>query len=211
MKTHIYIIKNNINDKVYIGQTKLSLSERFKKHIYDSKTPCKKHRPLFLAFEKYGIENFYIELIEDCDSEFADEREIYWIKYFNSYNENGYNATIGGTMYEPYDYKYIANLIKLGLTTKEIVQKIGCCKQLVYRVAKLNNLKINGANHNKQVAQYTKNDNLLQIFNSLNEAARYIKTSNNISSNISTIRTNISRKCRNNKYKIAYNYKWNYI
>ena len=211
MKSNIYIIRNKINDKVYIGQTKLSINERFKSHIYNSKGKNLLKRPLYSAFKKYGIDNFYIELIECCDSKIADEREIYWIKHFNSYKENGYNATMGGKMYEPYDYEYVVNLIKLGLTTKEIIQKIGCCKQLVYRVAKLNNLKINGACRNKQVAQYTKNDDLLQTFDSVNKAAIYIKENNNISSNLSTIRTNISRKCKSNKYKIAYDYKWNYI
>lgn len=210
MKSHIYIIRNKINNKVYIGQTTLTLEKRFKKHIYDSKGRTK-HRPLYIAFDKYGIENFYIELIEDCATELADEREQFWIKKYNSYRDDGYNATIGGSFYEPYDYEYVANLIKLGLTTKEIVQKIGCCKQLVYRVAKLNNLKLNGVYHNKKVAQYTKDNNLLKTFNSMAEAARYIKINNNISSNLSTIRNNISRKCKNNEHKIAYNYKWNYI
>jgi hypothetical protein len=51
--------------------------------------------PLYRAFSKYGIDNFSIEEIEQCDSDKIDEREIYWIDYFNSYRK-GYNCTAGG-------------------------------------------------------------------------------------------------------------------
>jgi len=43
---------------------------------------------------KYGIEHFHIELIEETDN--PEEREIYWIKQYNSYGSAGYNATLGG-------------------------------------------------------------------------------------------------------------------
>lgn len=49
---------------------------------------------------KYGIENFIIELIEECKNEDLDEKEKYYIKKFHSFlgDEfcNGYNMTIGG-------------------------------------------------------------------------------------------------------------------
>ena len=82
----VYMHINMVNNKVYIGQTTLTLEERFKKHIYESKGRTK-HRPLYIAFNKYGIENFYIELIEDCVMELADEREQFWIKKYNSYKD----------------------------------------------------------------------------------------------------------------------------
>lgn len=44
---------------------------------------------------KYGINSFSIEQIEECESERLDEREKYWISRFDSYS-NGYNMTIGG-------------------------------------------------------------------------------------------------------------------
>ena len=44
---------------------------------------------------KYGIVNFSIEELEECDDLILAEREIYWINYYNSYY-NGYNATFGG-------------------------------------------------------------------------------------------------------------------
>lgn len=212
MTTHIYIIRNTINDKVYIGQTKLSLKERFTRHVSDSKRNEKKwHRPLYSAMRKYGEDKFYIELIEDCDSDLADIKEIYWIKQYNSNNENGYNATIGGKTYEPYDYDYVAELIIAGYTTREIMQKIGCCKQLVYRVANMRDLIINGGKHNQIVAQYSLNNEFLNQFESVGEASRYIKNLINTDTEVDTIRKNISKKCRSDKYNIAYNFIWKFI
>lgn len=47
------------------------------------------------AIKKYGKENFIIELIEEVRTEDLDNREKYWISYYNSYEE-GYNCTKGG-------------------------------------------------------------------------------------------------------------------
>jgi len=86
----IYLITNTINNKVYIGQTKLTLEQRFKEH----QRPSKK-MSVSKAIQKYGRENFIIELLEECDVHNLDERETFYIKKYNSYEE-GYNNTIGG-------------------------------------------------------------------------------------------------------------------
>ncbi len=92
MKKDIYIIKNNINDKVYIGQS-VNANDRWKRHISDAKNrqPQRIHK----AMQKYGIENFHYEILES-QIENYDEREKYWIKYYNSLIPNGYNILPGG-------------------------------------------------------------------------------------------------------------------
>jgi group I intron endonuclease len=89
---YIYAIRNKINSRVYIGQTIRPISKRFEEHIANTRG---EHLKLYRAIKKYGSDNFYIELIEECDSKLLNEREIYWISYFNSY-KNGYNSTPGG-------------------------------------------------------------------------------------------------------------------
>lgn len=89
--SYIYKIINDINNKIYIGQTSFSLEKRFKEHLADSDKIEK--RPLYYAMRKYGKEHFKIELIEETN--FPNEKEKYWINYYDSYN-NGYNATLGG-------------------------------------------------------------------------------------------------------------------
>ena len=91
----IYKVTNKINGKCYIGQTVKAVEKRYKRHIVDSK---KDNYCFHRALRKYGIENFEIEIIEDNIPLLnLDEREIYWISYFDSYYmNNGYNMTYGG-------------------------------------------------------------------------------------------------------------------
>lgn len=93
MKKDIYIIKNRINDKVYIGQT-VNPTQRWAQ--YKSAAKQKPNAQLITkAMNLYGFENFQMELLES-DIESYDEREIYWIEHYNSIAPNGYNLTIGG-------------------------------------------------------------------------------------------------------------------
>lgn len=92
---YIYKITNLVNGKVYIGQTTKTLEERYRRHLY----LAQKHtnRYLYDAMNKYGYENFEIKEIEEVSNDQLDEREIYWIAYYDSTNhDKGYNMTIGG-------------------------------------------------------------------------------------------------------------------
>ena len=74
----IYKIVNDINNKVYIGKTTRTIEIRWKDHIKDSnlKIVSKFHN----AINKYGIEHFHIELVEDnIPNEILNLRERYWI------------------------------------------------------------------------------------------------------------------------------------
>lgn len=90
----IYKITNQINSKVYIGLTTNTVEKRWQEHK-NAINQHKDKRPLYNAMFKYGINNFSIETIEECDDLILAEREIYWIDYYNSYYD-GYNATFGG-------------------------------------------------------------------------------------------------------------------
>lgn len=90
---YIYIIRNFINDKVYVGQA-INPEQRFKGHIQD-KDRKQYSSAIDGAIKKYGAENFYYEVIEGPITNF-NEREIYWIKFFNSLTPNGYNILEGG-------------------------------------------------------------------------------------------------------------------
>ena len=119
----IYIIKNKINNKVYIGQTTLSINDRWKAHIKPSTSKRKSTYKLYAAFNKYGVNNFYIELLEDgIPVEQLNEKEIYYIELYDSFN-NGYNSTRGGDgriINNDYDIENIVNLFRAGYSPKEI-------------------------------------------------------------------------------------------
>lgn len=94
--SNIYIITNLVNDKKYIGQS-IDVSSRWRQHVKDSKNNRLKSRYLYSSFNKYGIKNFNLETIEEnVPINRIDEREKYWISYYNTFAPNGYNLTHGG-------------------------------------------------------------------------------------------------------------------
>ena len=83
----IYLWRNLINNKVYIGQT-INFYQRMHQYLKE-----KSNRPICLALNKYGFDNFSIEILEkDIVSENITEREQYWIDFYQSFDKNkGYN------------------------------------------------------------------------------------------------------------------------
>ena len=79
--THIYKIINLINGKLYIGKTSKTIHERFVRHKQMARN--KVNRVLYDAINKYGEDNFIIDLIEDVDGD-GDLEEIKWISYYRS-------------------------------------------------------------------------------------------------------------------------------
>ena len=98
MKKDIYIIRNTVNDKVYIGQS-VDYKYRFRKHCETARRNSFKYKSyLYNAMNEIGIEKFYVELLE-AQIEDYNEKEIYYIKKFNSLRPNGYNLADGGDWY----------------------------------------------------------------------------------------------------------------
>lgn len=92
----IYKITNQLNGKVYVGQS-VDIHRRWNQHKQEGKKLIHKY-PLYLAMNKYGIENFTFKVIEECSQQELDTREQYWIKELKSLvTENGYNISIGGS------------------------------------------------------------------------------------------------------------------
>lgn len=91
MSCGIYKFTNKINGRVYIGQS-VDIDRRIREHF------CRHDgTPFHLALEKYGKENFIIEILEECNPEMLNEKEKYYISLYNSENRQiGYNRTCGG-------------------------------------------------------------------------------------------------------------------
>ena len=92
----IYKITNKISGHAYIGQSN-NIEYRFKQHIkraYHSKKEYNK--ALYVAIRLYGIDKFIFEILEEIiNVEDLNDRETYWIAYYNTYYD-GYNETLGG-------------------------------------------------------------------------------------------------------------------
>lgn len=90
----IYKITNCFNNKVYIGQTVQTLNARLNDHKRQAKSG--KSTKLYNAIRKYGIDNFSISMIDTAnDQTDLNNKEIYWIDYYNACEE-GYNIQSGG-------------------------------------------------------------------------------------------------------------------
>lgn len=93
-KIGIYMIKNIINNKIYIGQS-LDILGRWKAHLNCLKNNKHVNKKLQNAWNKYGESNFIFEIIEECLKEEIYDKEIFYIEKYNSY-KTGYNQTLGG-------------------------------------------------------------------------------------------------------------------
>lgn len=201
---YVYKITNDINGKIYIGKTYNSIEKRFQEHCRERLKSKSEQRPLYSAMNKYGIEHFHVELIEETDS--PEEREIYWIEWYGSF-KNGYNATKGGDGKPYVDKDIILSLWKEGKIIKEIHIITGYDIKTIKKYLLLNNISEQEiiskryASQGKPVAKIDKNTNeILEVFNTSGEAGRSIgKTGQHI------------REVCLGKRKTAYGYKWKYI
>ena len=211
---YIYKIINDINDKVYIGKTVNSIEKRWKEHCFDSKKRSFEKRPLYNAMNKYGIEHFYIELVEECSEDILDNREIYWIEYYHSYS-NGYNATFGGEGKVLYDYEYIVDLYKEGKLIKDITKELGCDSTVVQKALNLYNFdtKQNQLNKIRKKIKGTFPDGMEKTFISITEAALFLQENGYTKAKaLNGIQTNISRVANHNSNRKSYlKIKWEFI
>lgn len=113
----IYLIKNIINDKCYVGQS-INIYNRIKAHIYNYTCAHFKTKHLYAAINKYGLENFeftVLEIVEiNCNTaRNLNKLEVSYIKKYNSFI-SGYNETSGAER---------ENGFKLSQVTKNKISK----------------------------------------------------------------------------------------
>ena len=130
----IYKITNITNNKIYIGQAVSHILnhkkyrpyghiKRFKCHISEAfSQKINQCHYLNNAIRKYGVTNFIIEIIEYCSIENANDREIHYIKHFNSLYPNGYNLKNGGNVFTHSDEskKRVSNGVVRYFSNKKI-------------------------------------------------------------------------------------------
>lgn len=190
----IYKIINTCNDKVYIGQTLQSLESRWNSHLVDCRSSSKQHRPLYQAMNELGIENFSIQLIEETDN--PNERETFWIHYFNSKN-NGYNATLGGQGTVLIDWDNIICEYQSGKSARQIGRETGHDPTWLAKGLKERGIKLRSS-RSKPIIQKTLTGDFIAEYSSTVEAA--------IAINKST-KNHIGDVC-NGKRKSAYGFIW---
>lgn len=214
----IYKITNTENGKCYIGQSR-DIKARWQKHLslYKSYPDYE----LYRAFKKYGISKFTFEIIEECQIEELNEREIYWIAQYDSFN-NGYNMTLGGEACngtndkKVYQYDISGKLIGEYKSAHEAsrilnIQFTNICKVCrgerktaggfgwSYEKKTIEEPIKTTIKHNTPVLQYDKSGNFIAEYKSAREAQRQTGISS----------TTIGLVCKG-KGKTAGGYLWEY-
>ena len=146
------------NGKMYIGQTYREFQERQYEHIRKSKIKTENgyNYPFYRAIRKHGVENLIWDIL-DCASsqEELNEKEKYWISYYNTYikskNSNGYNQTLGGEgqsgLVHTNESKNKISKSELGennanakLTAEQVLQIVDLSKQNKYSQVELSKI-----------------------------------------------------------------------
>lgn len=206
----IYKITNKISGKSYIGQS-INISTRWAAHksvsrSYETLDGNELHKDIL----ELGLENFLFEVIEQTNVDKLDQREIYWIQYYDTYY-NGYNRTLGGNGNVRLDYDKIGKLWRQGLTSKEIANILNTSSSSINVV--LTNLGITTKEKLERSKELIKNsvasykrsvlkidletDEIIEIFDSVSAAARELGVTR------ATFREGLQK--HNNIYK---GYKW---
>lgn len=153
MEKYIYIIENDINNKVYIGQSN-NPEHRFSQHCRLNKD----NSLIDVAIQKYGKEHFTMKILEGPIKNYND-REKYYIILYNSLRPNGYNVLEGGN--EPPLFKGIEHpeaSFKTDEELQEIVFKLKNTKDSIRTIAKeysvssscINDINMGNTYFNKQ-------------------------------------------------------------
>ena len=206
----IYKITNKITGKSYIGQS-VNIATRWAAHksvsrSYETLDGNELHKDIL----ELGLKNFSFEIIEQTNVDKLDQREIYWIQYYDTYY-NGYNHTLGGNGNVRLNYKKIQELWEQGFTSKEIAPIIGSSRDTINQA--LTNLGITTKEKlerskeliKNSIASYKRNvlkinietDEIIETFDSVSAAAKSLGVTR------ATFREGLQK--HNNIYK---GYKW---
>ena len=209
--------------KSYIGQTTYSLYDRagLNGRCYQN---CS---TFYAAIQKYGFENFQVEILDEVPKELLETKEAQYIQEYNTLLPNGYNYHERGsgprallhvkTVVDVYDLElnYIETFPSLIECAREYnipYQSILACinheidhyKDRVYvKNGEMPNMPRVIQTHGRNTAQYDLDGNLIAVYESANAAARAIGKN-------STAGRNIRLVCAGER-NMAYGFKWQYV
>ena len=96
MRGQIYLIRNSINGKGYVGQTTVGVANRFAKHAENARSGI--DLALYRAMRKHGVDCFTVAEVATCELELLDDLEKHYVKFYgtSAASGHGYNMTDGG-------------------------------------------------------------------------------------------------------------------
>lgn len=165
----VYSIINKKNEKMYIGSS-YNIYKRVQKHLSDMEKNKHINHHLMSSFKIYGIENFKVSILCECDKLDLLIFEDYYINKYQSYiNKNGYNQTT--TSYSPLGYchtqesKEVMRMKKLGrkLTQDHVNKIIGSRKGYKHSEETKNKISIKNSGSNNGMYGIKENEDHKKI------------------------------------------------
>lgn len=180
----IYKLENQVTHEIYIGQS-IHIESRFQQHKRTALNNERKGNKLYDALRK-DLDNFTFEIIEECCPEKLNEREIYWVAYYDSFH-NGLNSNQGG-LGKIYNNDIIFILWDEGKSVGEIVKILKCspttvnnylqgysnysCKESNRRGGIQAFLTASASENERIIYQFSLNGDLLKSYPSIKAAER---------------------------------------
>lgn len=194
----VYKIENLVNGKVYIGKSESNIEERFKEHLRSLRKLKHHNEHLQKAFNKYGEDKFKLTILEEIQNrDELNEKEKYWIAYYNANNiEYGYNLTVGGDGGSPSEEvrKRISETMKKHIRTSEHCENISKSLKAIGHCVPYNHSK------GKIIVQTDIDNKFIAEYKSIAEASKITGVS----------KISISKSCK--KQYISYKqYRWFYL
>lgn len=166
MSCGIYKFQNLITKEVYIGQS-VNLEERYQRHQRDFITGT---TDFYKGVQQWGWNNFSYEILELCSKDDLNNRESYWIDFYDSFY-NGYNETKGGSNKWSVNEDDIKKLYLIGLSPKEIQNKLNIGLSTVYKYISCYP-EFQATQSVNEIFQYSTQGEFIQKWASRKEAAR---------------------------------------
>lgn len=153
MDGSIYLIKNAVNSKIYIGQTVQPVEKRFKQHLKLSKSNEK--QAISKAIKSIGKDEFSYEVLATGikNYETLNELEEFYIKKYNTLSPCGYNLCPGGqkwrrvSVFTTNDEIEIISMYKKGMSVREIGGFYSVSHSSILDVLRRNNIQARAKNH----------------------------------------------------------------
>lgn len=224
----IYLIKNSISEKQYIGQTIRDIQSRMVNHKSTSRKRMYKNDYLYSDVQKYGWDNFVISEVEKvcCDTleelkQVLDKKEIFYIDKYNCIYPNGYNIQTGGVSApvketKVYQFDKLGNFIKEYKSITEASKQTNTDKSGIHACIRGKQATAGGyiwskdniihdtsiSIKQKMIDMYNLDGDHVKRFNSLYDASMEMFGDKSKISGIS--------HCLRNKIESAYGYIWKY-
>lgn len=207
MNGYIYIIKNDVNNLVYIGLTTQSIQKRWYDHVKCSKY---KNSKFYRAIREIGITHFRIHILEECLIDKLNDKEREYIAKYDSF-KNGYNSTLGGfgTYIYELDEDEIIRLYKLNYGITSIAKMNQCSPCVIKCILQKHKIEFRSyLNQPISVVQLDKDYNIINTFENKEEAYEWL--TKNYRSTMKKAESYHYIKLSCDSGSVAFGYKWMY-